>query len=211
MAILDDATKKQVKEILAEMQDNVEILFFDKPGTQYGKEIAALLDELNELSEKLSIRKLDENAKNEIEKFKIDKFPAIVINGKNKGLIRFFGIPSGYEFATLLEDLVMASKGESGLSKDIEDYVKNLNQKVHLMVFVTPTCPYCPRSVRFAHQIAMLNENVIGDMIEAIEFPELSDKFHVSGVPHNVVNEKHEFVGAYPPEMAIEEIKKALQ
>ncbi len=34
--------------------------------------------------------------------------------------------------------------------------------------------------------------------IEANEFPELSDRFHVRGVPQTVVNERGVFVGALP-------------
>lgn len=210
MAILDSETKKEVKEILSSMIDPVEVLFFDNGRTSYGKEIKELLNELSELNSKIILKVFNENSK-EVQEYDIDKFPAIVLKGKNKGRIRFFGIPSGYEFSTLLEDLKMVSTGEVDLPKDVVDFVKNINEEVKIMVFVTPTCPYCPSAVFLAHSFAMLNEKITSDMIEAMEFERLSNKFRVSGVPHTVINEgAAEFVGAYPPHAAINEIKKAI-
>ncbi|MEM1988303.1 MAG: thioredoxin family protein [Candidatus Woesearchaeota archaeon] len=210
MAILDNETKLEVKKILSSMNSPVEILFFDNGKTYYGKEIKELLNELAELNSNIVLKIYNESSK-EVQEHKIDKFPAIVLKGKNKGTIRFFGIPSGYEFSTLLEDLKMLSSGEVELPKEVIDYAKNLKEDLHLMVFVTPTCPYCPSAVFFAHSLAMFNEKITSDMIEAMEFEQLSNKFHVSGVPHTVINQgKGEYVGAYPPQAAIEEIKKAL-
>ena len=49
----------------------------------------------------------------------IDKIPAVAVLGE-KGedhRIRFFGIPAGYEFTSLLEAIDLMSKGDSGLSR----------------------------------------------------------------------------------------------
>ena len=55
------------------------------------------------------------------------------------GLVRFFGLPSGYEFTTLIEDLVDLSKGSTRLSDATRQAVAELPAPVHLQVFVTPT------------------------------------------------------------------------
>ncbi len=210
MAVLDENTKNQVKDILKAMTDDVELLFFNSPSTQFGSQIDELLGEVVELSDKLKLSKFT-NTSPEVEVYHVDKFPCIIIKGKNKGRISFNGIPSGYEFSTFLEDLIMTSTGEAGLSESTVEFVKSLKEPLHLMVFVTPTCPYCPRSVKLAHQLAMISDKVNSEMIEAMEFEELSRKYNVSGVPHTVINDgKGEFVGAYPEDAAVEEIKKVL-
>lgn len=56
----------------------------------------------------------------------------------------------------------------------------------------------------------MDNENVIADVVEATEFPELSQKYRVMSVPKIVVNEKTEFVGALPEERFLKEVLKAV-
>ena len=53
--------------------------------------------------------------------------------------MRYFGIPSGYEFATLVEDVIDASTGEHGLSRETAAWLSDLDRDLHIQVFVTPT------------------------------------------------------------------------
>ena len=81
-----------------------------------------------------------------------------------------------------------------------------------MQVFVTPTCPYCPQAVILAHQMAMESEFVTGEMVEAMEFADLSNQFNVSGVPHTIINSgSGEVVGAVPESRLMNEIQKALK
>lgn len=53
---------------------------------------------------------------------------------------------------------------------------------------------------------------VEAEMVEAMEFPDLSDKFGVSGVPQTTVNSgKGMVVGAVPEEYLVAEIERALR
>ena len=57
--------------------------------------------------------------KNKVEEYKVDKIPAMVVcdgSGKDYG-IRFYGIPAGYEFTSLIEAIRNVSAGESGLTE----------------------------------------------------------------------------------------------
>ncbi|MEM4500100.1 MAG: thioredoxin family protein [Candidatus Woesearchaeota archaeon] len=210
MAILDNETREQVKRMLNRMTDSVQVLFFDS-NTEYGPYLRELLEELQELNQKIVLKVYDKTSK-EAQDFGIDKFPAVVLIGKNKGKIRFFGIPAGYEFSTFIEDLIMVSNGNVELSKKIIDSVSELDKSLHIMVFVTPTCPYCPSAVKLAHQFAMLNENIIADMIEASEFEDLSRQYKVFSVPHTIINSgKAEFVGMSSAEKAWNIIENALK
>lgn len=51
----------------------------------------------------------------------------------------------------------------------------------------------------------MLNPNVTGDMVEVTEFPDLSEKYNVMGVPKTVINETLELEGAYPIDVVIKD------
>jgi alkyl hydroperoxide reductase subunit AhpF len=77
--------------------------------------------------------------KEAVRKYSIDKIPATVVEGEKDYGIRFFGIPTGYEFGTLIEDIIMASKGDSGLQPETREALSELGEPVHLQVFVTPT------------------------------------------------------------------------
>jgi glutaredoxin-like protein len=143
-------------------------------------------------------------------RWSVDKIPAILLHGRREYGIRFFGVPSGYEFPTLLEDIVDVSRGVSRLSAQIRERVRSISKPVHIKVFVTPTCPYCPRAVRTAHQMALENEAITADMIEAIEFPHLAQKYNVMAVPKIVINESVSFEGALPESHFLEHVLLAL-
>jgi len=69
---------------------------------------------------------------------------AIVIAAKDDGQITDFGIqyagiPAGHEFGTLINDIVLVSGRDSGLSEEVRQFLKNLEKPLHLQVFVTPT------------------------------------------------------------------------
>ena len=55
------------------------------------------------------------------------------------GAMRFLGLPEGYEFSTLVSDLVDVSTATVGLSETTQAELRALDQDLHLQVFVTPT------------------------------------------------------------------------
>jgi glutaredoxin len=89
--------------------------------------------------------------------------------------------------------------------------IAEITDPLHLQVFVTPTCPYCTQAVRLAHKFAIESEHIRGDMVEAIEFPYLSNKFHVHGVPRTVINETVHQEGAVPEPLMLAKVLEALE
>jgi Glutaredoxin-like domain protein len=185
------------------------ILFTQNINCEYCPETEQLLRELAETSQKIQLEvknfALD---KLEAQKYKIDKVPAILVGNER---IRYFGIPAGYEFAALIEDIVEVSRNSSFLSSSSQERIRSLKVPVNIKVFVTPTCPYCPRMVRYAHSAALLNENIYAEMIEATEFPELASQYSVYGVPKTIINEKIEIEGAVPEDFFVNELIRAAQ
>jgi len=86
-----------------------------------------------------------------------------------------------------------------------------IDEPVEITVFVTPTCPHCPRAVQTAHSLAIENEHVEANSVESQEFMELSQEFGVRGVPQiNVNGTDGEFTGALPPHQFVQQVKQAL-
>ncbi len=99
-----------------------------------------LLDELVALSDKLELEIHDFYVEREAAAAEgVTEIPAIVLKGENKGTVRFIGAPAGYEFATLIEDLVDVSRGTTELQLHSRDTLSSLTEPVHIKVFVTPT------------------------------------------------------------------------
>ncbi len=216
-----EATKKKFDE---EMTGKVTITFFtQEPGRLvlpdylkgqeclYCKETRLLLEEVKSLSDKIELIVLDfVGDKDKAAEYGVDKIPATVITGEKNYGIKFFGIPSGYEYSSLIDAITDVSGGKTGLSQKTLDALKTLDKKVHIQVFVTPTCPYCTTAVRLGHQFALASPFVKAEMIEATEFPQLANKYDVFGVPKTVINDIVFIDGAVPEETFLENVLKAI-
>ncbi len=212
MPLISDENKKQIQEIFQKLTNKVIIHFFTQEFECESCKLShELLQELVGLSDKLELKVYDfqkdpESAK----KFEIDKIPAIVLEGQKVYGIRFFGIPSGYEFAALLEDLVDVSKGITELSLGTISQLNTLIKRIHIQVFTTPTCPYCPIVVRMAHKLALMNERIKADMVASTEFPHLANKYSVLGVPKTIVNDGLVAIdGALPEQQFVQQVMRA--
>ena len=218
--MLDENIRQQVREFFNDLEHETVVLFFgsdDPAECQYCAETRQLLEEVTSLSDKLSLKVFDVHTNQaEAKQYKVDAAPTFVIAGKDGDQIldygvRYKGIPAGHEFTSLVNSLLIVSRRESGLSPETKEFLQTLKSPVHLQVFVTPTCPYCPRAVVLAHQLAVESPLVEAEMVEAMEFPELSNHFNVSGVPQTTINMGVvNVVGAAPESHLIQEIQKAL-
>ncbi len=217
--LLSEQVISQIRQSFEEMKEPVQILFFgSQDNCEYCADTRQLLEEVAAIDEKVSLNIYDlkDNADMAV-KFNVDRVPAIVIAAKdgdqvtNLG-IQYSGIPSGHEFGTLINDIVLVSGRDSGLSLEVREFLKHLSQPLHLQVFVTPTCPHCPRAVLLAHQMAMENPTMIrAEGVEATEFPELANQFNVRGVPQTVINAgMGTVVGAMPEKNLLAEIMRAV-
>lgn len=208
--ILDEGTKQQVKEILSKMNEDVNVIYVNKE-SPLSSQIKELLSELVGLNEHLKLTQYNYEDK-EAKVLGLEDAPAVLLMNKNiKGKIIYYGIPSGYEFANLLDTIVRASNNDPGLTEKSKAFLDSLKDTIKMSVFVTPTCPHCPTSASIAFRYAMYSDKVTGQVVEASEFPDWSNTFKVMGVPKTVMNNKGSYVGGYPEDMAVDQIKQALE
>lgn len=204
-------------EFETHLVDPVKLVVFTQTfECQFCAETRQIVEEIAELSDKITAEIYDfVNDKSVADQYGVDKIPAIVLlrseDGEDRDYgIRFYGIPSGYEFSSIIEDIIDVSKGDSGLQPKTREALASIKDPVHFQVFITPTCPYCPQAVRLAHKFAMESDLIRGDMVEAIEFPHLSNKYGVYGVPRTVINEDIHQEGAVPEPMLLAKLMEAI-
>ncbi len=212
MALLSNEDREVIRnEWFKDLKNEIEILFFEKDECQTCDTIKEILGELSELEPKISyeVLKSDDTKAKE---YGVDKAPALVMKekgGEDKG-VKFYGLPAGHEFVSLLSSIKMIGEGKADLQDSTIEKLKGLGDKqIHIQVFITLSCPYCPNAVIMAHKMAYAMPNIKADMINAEEFFELSNKFGVSAVPRVVINDNHYFEGALPEDNYVEEILKA--
>jgi glutaredoxin-like protein len=213
MGLIRDEDAVQIRERLQQMVNPVKLVHFTQElNLELGAETLQLVKELATLSDKLSLQVFNFLLDTEkAAEYAVDKVPATVIRNEKDYGIRFYGLPAGYEFSTLLDAILAVSKGDSGLQASSRNKLAQLSKPLHLEVFVTPTCPHCPRAVRLAYQFAIENDHVRADGIEATEFPDCTAKYLVHAVPKTVVNESFSFEGSLPEEHFLDEILRALE
>lgn len=203
MALLSEQDRQVVARHLAAITSPVRILFFTQTiGAPDTVLIARqVLDEVVSLSDRISLEEVNVVLERErAEAFGIQGIPAVaLLKGDEDTRIRFLGTPSGYEFMSLIEALILAGTGESGLTAESKALIAaHVNAPMDILVFVTPTCPHCPRAVTLAHRMAMESPLIRATCVEATEFLDLSQRYQVTGVPKTVVNGTIEMLGALP-------------
>ena len=209
-SMIDEKTRSELQKVLAELPAAVELVHFtQQPACTSCKTQYELLTALTELSDKLKLTVYDlVEDSDKAREYQVNKVPATAVIGEQDYGIRFYGITGGYEFTSLVEDIIMVASGQSGLDAQTEALAKLIDQPTHLEVMVTLTCPYCPKMVRVVHQLSMVNPLIRGDMVNAEEYPQLVQRYQVGGVPRTVINAGTGIEGALPPPQATLEILK---
>jgi len=213
--LIPEEHKTHIKEELqANIRDPVRIVVFTQEmECQFCKEARELAQEVVSLvPDKITVEIYDfvrdaEKAK----EYGVDKVPAIAIIGNKDYGVRYYGIPYGYEFNPFIDNIINVSKGTTNLSEEAKTKLKSLDKPVHIQVFVTLTCPYCPVAAGLAHKFAIESGMVKSDVIEVAEFPHLGQKYSVMGVPKIVINERTELVGAVPETQFVAHILQAVK
>jgi glutaredoxin-like protein len=144
--LLNDDVRSQVSEAFNELREPVQILFFgSKEQCEYCDDTLKLVEEIASLSDKLSVQTFDMEADPEVaENYNVSLTPGLVIaaesdDGPVDYGVRYAGIPSGHEFSSLIQDLLLVSGRDSGLNEQTREFLANLKEPVYLQVFVTPT------------------------------------------------------------------------
>ncbi len=221
--LISDQDKTQLKRTFRkDLKDNVNLqVFTQKPSVitipgrecRYCAETQQLMEEVADLSPKINLEVVDFYADPTIaEERGVARIPAVLLSSANmdkQARLKFYGAPVGYEMATIIEGIKTISRGVSPLSMDTRKKLRQVNQDVHIQVFVTPSCPYCPGLSHMAHAMALENSHIHADVIEVQEFPRLGQTYGVRSVPLTVINEHIRFAGAVDEGGLLERVLEA--
>lgn len=209
-AIRNIVQKRFAKELVGKVRL---VLFSQEMECQFCAQTRELLQQIASWSDKITLEVRDfVRDKEEARGLGIDKIPALAVLGEKGSRIRFFGVPSGYEFQTLTDAIVFVSSGKTQMpAAAVAELNKVATKPIRIQVLVLPTCPVCPVVASIAVQLALTNDNVTAHIVEIAEFPHLAARYHVVGIPKVVINETVEFEGLVPLPEFLRHIQRAVQ
>lgn len=209
---IDEETQMQVRELFEPMVNDVTMhVFIEADKCLYCNDVRSMAEQIADLSEKITLEIHEGSLEGgKAAEFGVEHVPATVLHGKDPYKIKFYGIAAGHEFGALIGSIVDVSLGVTQLPPDIVEDINSIDKPIHIQVFTTPQCPYCPGMVRLANQAAIINPLIESDMIESLEFQELAQKYEVFGVPKTIFNEDVSVEGLTPPVMFIEKLYQAI-
>jgi glutaredoxin-like protein len=210
MPMLAEPVRKRAAEILAKVANPVRlVLFTQESDCQFCKDALSLAQEFGSLTDKVSVEVFDlQKDAAKAAEYHVDKVPAFVVAGEKDYGIRYYGVPAGFEFTTLLTLAELVGSRDSGLKPESKAKLSSLTSSADIQMFVTLTCPVCPGAAVTAARFALESDQVSLSIIDATEFPQLAGLYNVMAVPRTVVNRGHSFEGAMPEERFLDEITR---
>lgn len=154
MGLLKDSDRENLRKEFEQLSSPVKLVFFTQAlDCDYCELTQQVLEEVVALSDKIQMQTYNFAIdKEKVFEYKIARVPAIALvrvetiekEGQPVTVerdygIRFYGVPAGFEFASLLGDLLDVSSGDSGLSQQSKAALAQLKEPLHLQVFTTPT------------------------------------------------------------------------
>jgi alkyl hydroperoxide reductase subunit AhpF len=142
MAFLTAQNEQEVRRIFERLRDPIKLVVFSQSlaAPELCAENEQLVREVAALSDQITVEVLNPAIDREqAERYRVDRVPAIVVEGARDYGIRFYGVPTGYEFGNLVDAIVLASTGEPGLSEETRSTLAGLTADVDIKVFSTPT------------------------------------------------------------------------
>ena len=198
---------------LAALSAPVRLVFFTQtfgcdtclPARQAVDQIASLSDQIT-VEEHNFVLDTDE-----VTTHRIERVPAVAVVGDRDLGLRFYGVPGGYEMASIVDAVLLAATGDVGLSPESLAAIAVVDRPIDLKVFVTPTCAFCPQAVSMAYRLAAASDQITASAIEATAYPDLVRQYQVTGVPKTVVDDQIEILGAQPEEIFVREVLRVCE
>lgn len=95
------------------------------------------------------------------------------------------------------------------LAQALQGTLGALEKETELLLFVGAGCPVCPHQVRSAATVALASPNVVLEVVDAAQEPELAAQYEIRSVPTTVVDDELIMMGVVQPgELALRLVER---
>jgi alkyl hydroperoxide reductase subunit F len=176
--MLDATLKSQLHSYLEKLTQPIELVA-SLDDSAKSRELDELLHEIAALSDKISLRRDDSDARK----------PSFEINrvGTDIG-VRFAGIPLGHEFTSLVLALLQVGGHPSRAAADTIEQVRKLDGDFHFETYFSLSCQSCPDVVQALNLMSVLNPRIRHVAIDGALYPNEVEARQVMSVPAIFLN-----------------------
>jgi alkyl hydroperoxide reductase subunit AhpF len=140
-SLLREKDREFVRTTLADMKGTARlVLFTSREDCDYCDITESFLEDIASLASGVTVEVLSlEDDGSRAGELGIDKAPGIALLGGRDHGIRYYGLPTGYEFNTFVETIGRAADDDSGLMPETAAALASLSKPVTITVFSTKT------------------------------------------------------------------------
>ncbi|WP_440897727.1 alkyl hydroperoxide reductase subunit F [Amphibacillus sp. Q70] len=169
---LENKLKSQLAYYLESLESDI-VFKADLNDDEDSKEVKAFLEEITEMSSKLSI-----------EAETLSRTPSFALaQPGQEARIEFAGLPLDHEFISFILALQQVAGLTPKVDEDVAKCIEKIDKKIHFETYVSLTCHNCPDIVQSLNMMSVLNPNISHTMIESRMFQEEREAKNVLAVP----------------------------
>lgn len=195
--LFDEELKQQLSKVFSKLTDEVYLKAIVNLEMEKDKELAGFLNVLSKLSDKIIVQYYDIEEKAEVNELETLYLPMVAMykNDTYTG-VSFHGIPGGKELNPFVYAIYNISGPGQEIDKKLINKIKKINNKVNIKICVSLTCHHCSEVVTACQRLAILNENIEAEMIDATLFEDIVKRYNIERVPMVIINDHDIYMGA---------------
>ncbi len=176
--MLDANIRNQLKTYLEWMRQPIELVV-SADDSDKAREMVALVDEIGQLSDKISVRR-DGVA---------ERRPSFAVGRPGEAArVSFAGIPMGHEFTSLVLALLQVSGHPPKIEGETLEAIRALPGSFHFETFISLSCHNCPEVVQALNVLSVINPGISHQMIDGALFQDEIGARQIMGVPTVYLN-----------------------
>ena len=178
--MLDTQMKTQLQAYLQNLRAPIRLIA-TLDGSEKSAELRELLQEIAELSDKVSVDESGSDARK----------PSFMVTkeGETRG-VRFAAIPMGHEFTSLVLALLWTGGHPPKVDAEVLEQIKSLDADMKFEVYMSLSCHNCPDVVQAATLMAIYNPKIQTTIIDGALNQAEVDARQVMAVPMVYMNDQ---------------------
>lgn len=137
--------------------------------------------------------------------------PSLTLSAEGQKNIHYLAVPEGHEFGPFLDAVQWLGRGKDVPDGHLYEPLRTVTEQVDILVLVAAVCPHCPHAVRAALGLAVYQPSIKVTVADALQFPDLVERFKVKSTPTTIVNGALTIVGQINVAQLVDQIVSAGQ